>query len=160
MISNLKEIVDAPPRREMSLFDEVDRVFDTFLDRGWLRPRHDWWPEVWPEETAKWYTPRVDVVDRAEEVLVRAEVPGVEKEDLDIDVSGRLLTVSGERRWEDRREEGEYFRSEIACGAFSRTIRLPEDVEIDKAKAEFKEGILAIHLPKTHKTEYRRIVVE
>lgn len=103
--------------------------------------------------------PRVDLIDRDEEILVRAEVPGVEKNDLNVDLSGQLLTIHGERRHEEKEEEGEYFRAEIARGAFTRTIRLPEDVELEKAKAEFKDGILEIHLPKTHKTERRRIAV-
>jgi HSP20 family protein len=84
----------------------------------------------------------------------------VEKKDLTVDLSGQLLTIRGERRREEKKEEGEFFRAEIARGAFSRTIRLPEDVELGTAKAEFKEGILEIHLPKTHKTERRQITVE
>jgi HSP20 family protein len=99
------------------------------------------------------------VLDRDEEILVRAEVPGVDKKDLQVELSGPMLTIHGERRREEEEEKGEYFRSEIAHGMFSRTIRLPEEVALDKAAAEFKDGILEVHLPKTHKTERRRIEV-
>jgi HSP20 family protein len=161
MTGKRKEMVEAAPRREVSLFDEMDRVFDTMLHRGWLRPFHELWPE-WGrlEETMELRTPRVDVLDRDEEILVRAEVPGVDKKDLNVELSGQLLTIRGERRHEEKKEEGEYFRAEIARGAFTRTIHLPEGVELETAKADFKDGILEIHLPKTHKTERRRIAVE
>jgi HSP20 family protein len=161
MATKRKEMVEVVPHRELSLFDEMDRMFDTMLHRGWLRPLHELWPEFGRlEETMELRAPRVDVIDRDEEILVRAEVPGVEKKDLKVDLSGQLLIIEGERRHEEKKEEGEYFRAEIARGAFTRTIRLPEDVELEKAKAEFKDGILEIHLPKTHKTERRRITVE
>jgi len=160
MATKRNELVEAVPRRELSLLDEMDRAFDSLLHRGWLRPFREAWPELARlEETFGMGMPRVDVLDRDEEILVRAEVPGVEKKDLQVDLSGQLLTIHGERRREEKEEKGEYFRSEIAHGVFSRTIRLPEDVALDKAKAEFKDGILEVHLPKTHRTERRRIEV-
>jgi HSP20 family protein len=91
---------------------------------------------------------------------VRAEIPGVDRKDLEVDLTGHLLRIKGERRREEKTEKGEFVRSEIARGTFSRTIRLPEDLDFDKAKADFKDGILEIHLPKTHKTERRHIKVE
>lgn len=161
MTSKRKELAEVVPRRELHLFDEMDRMFDTLFHRGWLRPFREAWPE-WAraEETFDLATPRVDLIDREEEILVRAEVPGVEKKDLTIDLTGQLLTIRGERRREEKKEEGEYFRAEIARGSFSRTIRLPEEVDFEKARAEFKEGMLEVHLPKTHRTERRRIAVE
>ena len=161
MTSKRKELMEAVPRRELHLFDEMDRLFDTLFHRGWLRPFRESWPE-WAGlgETFEMAAPRVDLIDREEEVLVRAEVPGVEKKDLEVDLSGQMLTIRGERRREEKKEEGEYFRSEIAHGSFSRTLRLPEEVDFEKARAEFADGMLEIHLPKTHKTERRRIAVE
>ena len=155
------DLAETVPRREIDAFDEMDRMFDTLFHRSWLRPFRDVWPR-WSrfDETFDLGTPRVDVIDRDEEVLVRAEVPGVEKKDLEIDLTGRHLRIQGERRWEEKKEEGELVRSEIARGTFSRTIRLPEELEFDKAKADFKDGILEIHLPKTHKTERRQIKVD
>jgi HSP20 family protein len=102
----------------------------------------------------------VDVIEREDEILVRAEVPGVEKKDLHVDLTGQLLTIKGERRHEEKEEKGELFRAEIARGSFSRSIRVPEDVDFEKVKAEFKDGMLDIHLPKTHKTERRHIEVK
>lgn len=161
MTSKRKELMEAVPRRELHLFDEMDRLFDALFHRGWLRPFRESWPE-WAGlgETFEMTAPRVDLIDREDELLVRAEVPGVEKKDLEVDLSGQMLTIRGERRREEKKEEGEYFRSEIARGSFSRTLRLPEEVDFEKARAEFADGMLEIHLPKTHKTERRRIAVE
>ncbi|AFL75685.1 molecular chaperone (small heat shock protein) [Thiocystis violascens DSM 198] len=161
------ELAEAVPRREMTLFDEMDRAFDDLLTRGglrrgWLHPFRGLWPEWGGMETAFEITPMIDVIDREAEVLVRAEVPGVEKKDLEVDLAGDMLTIKGERRHEETKEEGAYFRSEIAHGRFSRTIRLPAEVAMEdvKAEAEFKDGVLEIHLPKTEKTERRRIEVQ
>ena len=155
------ELTGAVPRREVDAFDEMDRMFDTMFHRGWLRPFRDVWPQ-WAkfDETFDLGTPRVDVVDRDDEVLVRAEVPGVERKDLEVELTGRNLKIQGERRREETKEEGELVRSEISHGAFSRTVQLPEELDFDKAKADFKDGILEVHLPKTHKTERRHIEVK
>lgn len=161
MKTKRRELIEAVPRRELELFDEMDRVFDSFLERGWLRPFRELWPH-WArfEEGFDMSAPRVDVIDRDVEVLVRAEIPGVDKKDLEVDLTGANLTIKGERRREEKTEEGEFVRSEIARGAFRRAIRLPEDLDLDNAKAEFKDGILEVRLPKTHKTERRQIKVE
>jgi HSP20 family protein len=135
-------------------------MFDSFFHRGWLRPLRDAWPE-WArfDEAFALSTPRVDVLDRDDEVLVRAEVPGVDKKDLHVDLSGQMLTIRGERRREEKEEKGNYFRSEIAHGAFSRTLRLPQEVAAEQVTAEFKDGVLEVHLPKTEPTEHRKIEV-
>ena len=119
---------------------------------------------MWPEwnflgERLEPMTPHVDLVEHDEEILVRAEIPGVEKQDLKLDLSGDLLTIRGERRKEEKSEEGEVYREEIAHGTFSRTIRLPQDVDFEKTVAEFKDGMLEARLPKIHKTERRRIEI-
>ena len=155
------ELTEAVPRREIDVFDEMDRMFDTLFHRGWLRPFRDVWPHLAGfDETFELGTPRLDVIDRDDEILVRAEVPGVDKKDLKVDLTGQHLRIQGERRQEEKKEEGELVRSEIAHGTFSRTIRLSEDLDFDGAKADFKDGILEVHLPKTHKTERRQITVD
>jgi HSP20 family protein len=155
------ELTEAVPRREIDIVDEMDRMFDTLFQRGWMRPFRDVWPQ-WArfDDTFDLGTPRVDVIDRDDELLVRAEVPGVDKKDLGVDLTGQHLRIQGKRGREEKTEEGEFVRSEIARGTFSRTVRLPEDLDFDKAKADFKDGILEVHLPKIHKTERRQIKVD
>jgi HSP20 family protein len=160
MTSKRNQLIEAVPRRELSLLDEMDRIFDSLFHRGWMRPFRDVLPDMARfEEAFGVGMPRVDVLEQDDEILVRAEVPGVEKKDLHVELGGQMLTIHGERRREEKEEKGAYFRSEIAHGTFSRTIRLPEEVALDKAAAEFKDGLLEVHLPKTHKTERRRIDV-
>ena len=154
------EVTEAVPRREMTLFDEMDRLFDTMTHRGWMSPFRDLLPEWAGMERTFAITPKVDVIDREAEILVRAEVPGVKKEELQVELAGDLLTISGEHKQEETKEEGAFYRAEIARGSFSRTIRLPADVELEQAQAEFTDGVLEIHLPKTQKTERRRIDVK
>jgi len=146
---------------ELTLFDEMDRLFDTLLHRGWLRPFREMWPE-WPfgGETLGMRAPRVDLIDREEDLLVRAELPGVEKKDLEVNLTGNTLTIRAETRKEEKEKEGEYFRSEIAHGAFSRMLHLPEEIRPEEVKATFENGILEVHLPKAHKVERRKIEVK
>jgi HSP20 family protein len=103
--------------------------------------------------------PSVDVVDRDKEIVVKAEIPGMEivvkaeipgidKDDLQVSVTDRTLTIKGESRHEEESEEGDMHRREIRRGSFHRTMTLPADVDGGKAKAEFKHGMLELHLPK------------
>jgi HSP20 family protein len=104
--------------------------------------------------------PAVDVVERDEEVVVRAEVPGVEKKDVDVSITASSVTIKGETRREEKEEKGEYYRCEISRGAFSRTVSLPASVDPDKAKASFKDGILEITLPKVEKAKRRTLKLD
>lgn len=155
-----KEVAQLTPHRELSVLDEMDRMFDSFFRRGWLRSFRDMWPE-WTEleDVMDLRSPRIDLIDRDTELLVKAEIPGVKRDDLRVDLTGDRLTIRGEHRREETAEEGSYVRSEITRGAFSRTIRLPEDVNADQVKADFKDGILEVHLPKLEKTERKRIEI-
>jgi HSP20 family protein len=160
MKTKTRDIVETTPRRELSLMDDMDRMFEGFLNRGWLRPFREMWPE-WArlEEGVEVRTPRVDVINRDEEVLVKAELPGVKREDLTVELTGNLLTIRGEQHHEERKEEGDLVRTEIMRGAFSRTMTMPAGLDGEHVKAEFKDGMLEVHLPKLEKTERRRIEV-
>lgn len=160
MKTKTRDIVETTPRRELSLIDEMDRMFESFFNRGWLRPFREMWPE-WArfEEGLEFRTPRVDVINRDEEVLVRAELPGVKREDLTVELTGDVLTIRGEQHHEERKEEGDVVRAEIARGAFSRTMTMPGGLDGEHVKAEFKDGVLEVHLPKLEKTERRRIEI-
>jgi HSP20 family protein len=161
MKTKRKETTTALTRPETGFFDEMDRAFDALMHRGWLRPFRELWPEWQPFTTdVEVQMPRVDLVDREAEILVRAEVPGIDKEHLDVDLSGELLTIRGERRKEERTEEGDVYRAEIARGTFVRTLRLPAEVDAEKVEATFKDGLLEIHLPKLATTKRQRIEVK
>lgn len=104
--------------------------------------------------------PKLDVIDRDDEVLVKAEIPGVSKEDLEISLTGNIITIKGETRREEKEEKGDYYRCEISHGAFSRSVSLPVDVDESRAKTSMKDGVLEIVLPKVEKAKKRSIKVD
>ncbi len=144
--------------RGLGLFDD-DRWFEDLFSRRW-------WPgfpeaslrERWTQRHAM--MPKVDVLDQDTQIVVRAEVPGIDRENLDISVTDNLVTIRGQSRHEESKEEGAYFRREISQGAFERTVLLPSDVDADKAKATFTDGMLELTLPKVKEVRRRRIPVE
>ena len=121
------------PRRWMEGFTEP---------YGWRRP---FWPEA-GEAFEVW--PKVDVLDKKDAVVVRAEIPGIRREDLEITIAGDRLTLEAKREYEEKEEKEEYFRAEMAYGRLYRVIPLPVEVKGDEAKAEVKDGIVEIYLPK------------
>ena len=155
-----KELARKEPKGmlELNPFEDMDRMFDALFHRGWLRPFPDW--GLSGERESELRAPRVDMVDRENEILVRAELPGVEKKDLEVNLSGNTLTIKGETHREKKESEDEYYRSEIRHGSFSRTVVLPEGVTDEGGKADFKDGMLEIRLPKVQKTERRKITIE
>jgi HSP20 family protein len=139
---------------------DIERVFEDFLQRRWLHPFRREWPR-WGDLSGllEHRAPSIDIIDRAKEVLVRAEVPGIESEDLDVSIVDRTLTIKGSSRQEEKKEEEGYFHHEIRSGTFSRSILLPTDVNASKAKASFKDGVVELHLPKVRASKRHKISV-
>ena len=141
-------------------FEDMERMFEEFRPRGWLRHwRHEFpgWERLMPFEG---HTPRVDVIDRDEEVVIHAELPGVNKEDLDVSLTDDTVTIKGSSAHEEKEEKGDYYRREVSRGEFSRTVPLPCEVDDSKAKATFKDGIMELVLPKVEPAKRRTIKVE
>jgi len=155
-----QEIQKAQPARALSPFEEMDRMFDQYFRRGWMRPWRFEWPSFPEISLPEMKVPKVDVIDHENEVVVKAEVPGVEKKDLDISVSDNTVTIKGSTRHEEKEEKGDYYRHEISTGAFSRTVALPADVDGSKAKANFKDGMLELTLPKVERARRHSVKVD
>ncbi len=155
------QVPKAASARALSPFEDMEQLLENFFRRGWMRPFH-WEGPSWRNLTASLENrlPRVDVVDRAEEVVVRAEVPGVDKENLDVSLTDNTITIKGSTSHEEKEERGDYYRSEMSRGSFARTIPLPADVDGSKAKATFKDGILEVTVPKVAIAKRRTIKVE
>lgn len=155
-----KGVAPQPQARGVSAFDEVDRFMERLMDsmfsRRWLRSLRPDLP-AWPELEVR--LPNVDVVDRDEDILVRAEIPGVDKKDLEISVTDNMVNIRGESRQETREENGDFFRAEISRGGFSRTISLPHNVDGGKAHAVCKDGVLEVTLPKLERAKRHTIKV-
>jgi HSP20 family protein len=110
-------------------------------------------------EDAEW-TPAFDVSETDGELIVKAEVPGMDKKDINITVSDGMLTIKGEKKHEKKEENEHYHRVETRYGSFSRTMRLPTEVQADKVDATYKDGILNITLPKSEAVEPKKIEIK
>ena len=108
---------------------------------------------------ASW-TPSVDVHEEAQRFIVSADLPGVKPGDIEVTADKGVLTLRGERQVEQRGVEGHYSRVERVSGKFVRTFSLPENVQTDAIKAQFKDGVLELTIPKIAKAEPRRIEVQ
>jgi HSP20 family protein len=144
-------------RQDLSPLETMSRMFDEFFSAG--RPRFGlWnWPDPFPWEGGK--APAVDLVERDDEVLIRAELPGVEKDDLDVTMTETSVRIRAQSSHEHKDESGDVHRSEIFRGSFERTLPIPASVDADKAKATFRNGILELHLPKVAGTARRKLEV-
>ena len=103
--------------------------------------------------------PAVDMFENEDKIVIKAELPGVDKKDISVDVKDRVLTLSGERNYDHEVKEENYYRRERAHGKFKRAFNLPADVDPDKIKADFKDGVLKIELPKPEAQKPKRISI-
>jgi HSP20 family protein len=124
---------------------EFNRMFDDFFSSvfdetpGLLAHRRDMKGD---------FLPSVDVREKAKAVIVTAELPGVDEEDIDVRIEDDTLIIRGEKREEHETEEGGWYHSERVYGSFVRTVPLPAEVDVDRAEAKFRKGVLKITLPK------------
>lgn len=147
--------------RRLEPLQDLERWLETIPTRGWLSPLRWEWPTLGGAAQAlEQRVPHVDVIDRDSEVLVRAEVPGIGKKDLEVSVADDTVTIRGMSRREEKEEKGDYYRCEISRGAFARTVTLPAEVQADSAKATFKDGVLELVLPKAKASRRRTIPID
>ena len=104
--------------------------------------------------------PCVDVIDRDDNILVKAELPGVDKNDINISIANNVLTLEATMSKEEKEEKAEYYRQEICRGSYQRSIALPAAVKEDEAKATFQNGVLELTIPKMEKTKRSTIKIE
>jgi len=134
-----------------SLKREMDRLFDDFL--GLRRGSAEDSGLAWA------FAPAVDIYEKGDEIVVKANIPGVNKDDIKVSVVGNTLTIRGEKKQEEEVKEENYYCLERASGAFSRTITLPNDVEGEKTKANYKDGVLELRIPKHERAKAKEIKI-
>jgi HSP20 family protein len=106
------------------------------------------------------WSPRIDVSETETAVIVKAEVPGLDKDDIEVSVCGDALTIRGEKKDERKESKGNYRLLERRYGTFQRTVSLPTGIDAEKVDAEFKNGVLSITLPKTEETRTKKIEIK
>ena len=142
--------IEAPRKRPAAhLWSEIDDLFERFVgEKGGLGLA-----------TTKKFQPAFDFSETDSEFIIKAEVPGIDPHDVDISLSGDLLTIKGEKK-EEKEESGDGFRrTERSFGSFSRTIRLPGEVREEGVKAEYKHGVLDLRLPKAESAKRRSVKI-
>lgn len=155
-----KGIAPWQPFSEMARWErEMDGVFDDFFGKR-LRPL--WGERWWPSRDLSVAPPALDLYEDQDEIVAKVELPGLEKDDIEIQVSDGLLTIKGEKKREEEIEDKNYYRLERSHGSFSRTVNLPAEVQGEKARASFKNGVLEIRLPKSEEAKKKetRVKVE
>lgn len=145
----MAELVRWEPFREMmSLREAMDRLFEeSFLRPGWF----GW-------ETGTGVLP-VDIYETDDQVVVKAAVPGVKPEDIDVTLTGDVLTIKGEFKAEEKSEKRNYLRQERRYGSFCRQLTVPAGINADKVKATFEHGVLTLEMPKAEAARAKSIKV-
>jgi HSP20 family protein len=128
---------------------EMNRMFDNVFGRG---PQSQAMERVW--------APAVDMYETKEDLVVKAELPGVSEKDIHLSVNGDMLSLKGERRWEHETTHEGVYRMERWYGKFERTLPLPFPVEAGKVKANYREGVLTVSLPKAEQIRPRDIKID
>ena len=159
-----KETEFLAPRRPFEAISRMEQDMERMFHEFWRRPFLNLWEpgRWWPSKALSLQTPAVDVYEDKDDVVVKAEVPGLSKEDLEVDLTESTLTIKGEKKKEEEIKENNYYRSERSSGSFTRTFELPAEVKTDQAKASFKDGILEIRVPKTEeaKKKLRKVKID
>ena len=139
---------DLTKRDKFPLFSSLQEDMNKMLDNLWRK-----------SSFGMGWSPNIDIAETDNNVIVKAEVPGLDPKDIDISISGNTLTIKGEKKEEKEQKDKFYHRIERSYGSFKRTIDLPVSVAIDKVEAKGNNGILEITLPKMEKAKTKKISV-
>lgn len=136
------------PARALSPFEQMERQFEEFFRRPFSMLGQPWWPARGIFETEE-MAPSVDIFEEGDDIVLKAELPGMGKKDVSVNLTDHIITISGEKKKEEKTEEKNFYRLERSYGSFSRSFELPADVKADQVKAKFHDGLLEVRLPKT-----------
>ena len=140
-----------PTREMMTLREAMDRLFDDAFTRPFSLTR---------EGGSTWSSPAIDMYQTDNDVVVKADLPGIKADEVQINVNGDVLTIKGETKQQDEKKDKSWHIREHRRGAFERSIRLPSGVIADRANADFDNGVLTITLPKSEEVKPRTITIK
>ena len=153
--------IGRPPLPMVHALEEVERLVDRLMARSWMTPLGWRWP-LWNgfEEALEGVrTPRLDIIDRDQDMLIHVEMPGIERKDIEVSLLNSTLQIRSLLQHTDREHRPNYYRSEIVQGNFSRTLALPPGVDSSRISATLKDGILEIVLPKEPQARRRSVEI-
>ena len=155
----LKELVMRERTRHLPPLYDIERWFE----EAWKKPFSLFSPSIWPDmRTVERYeiSPNVDIFEEGNEIVMNADLPGLKKEDIKIDLSENILTITGEKKRKEKFEREDYYRYERAFGSFIRRFELPHDMDVEKIKANFEDGVLELRIPiKEAEKKHKKIVI-
>ncbi len=157
-----KDVAKVKALKACSPFGDVERLwFDEFLREPFSLPTPSWWRRL-SSSAWKGVVPSVDIFDEGDDVVIKAELPGVRKEDIHTSITNNIITISGEKKYDGEMEKKHYYRVERCYGSFIRSFHLPLEVKADEATAKFENGILEIRIPRTEeaKKKEKKIPIE
>jgi HSP20 family protein len=144
----------------MRELEGLERRMENMFDRFFVERL----PSLWEMERPLWrgegWIPAVESRMENGNMIVKADLPGVDPKDVSISVTGNQLTIAGERKHEEKKEEKDYFYQEVQYGKFSRTMTLPDGVDADKIKANYKDGVLQVTMPAPKASASKKIQIE
>ena len=151
-----KRVIDV--KRTAPLARSMEEFFEDFPPRRWMETFEPlgW---QWPMGIDLERSFRVDILDYDKELIVRAELPGVEKDDIEVTIAGDRLTIEAEREFEEEETKESFYRHELGYGELRRTIALPVEIDAQHIEAELKDGILKVVLPKVQAAERHTVKV-
>jgi HSP20 family protein len=156
-----KESKAVTPRRSIMDLGRWERDMDRMMEDFFGRRTRPWWPERWFRgDELERRVPLVDVFEDKDEIVVKAEIPGMDKDNIEVNLTDHTLTIKGEKKKEEEIKEENYYRAERSYGSFIRTVELPAEVHTDKVKANFKNGVLEVRMPKTEAAKAKEIKVK
>ena len=161
MAEKVRELVKAEPRRWFPPFEGMEREFANFLRRPLSVLEPTWWPRLRTLEVEE-VRPTADIFEEGNDVVVKTELAGMKKEDIDVKVTENMITISGEKKKEEKVEKDNYYRLERTYGSFKHAYSLPCEVQTDKANAHFKDGVLEVRIPKTEEArkKEKKVMIE
>ena len=153
-----KSLVSRRRQEPLNLIRQMTSELDRMFDEPWTLFR---WPsaEVASPDAPIW-APKVDVVTKDNKLVTRVDLPGMKKEDVQVEVEDGFLTLSGERKKETKEEKDSFYREEREYGSFCRSVPLPKGVKADEVKATFTKGVLEVHLPKAKEAKGMKIEIK
>ena len=149
-----KQEQNVVPLRTSNMLEEFEHMFENFFPQGWLKPFEG------RRELQFENLPKVDVIDRDDTIIVKAALPGVAKEDLEVSTTPNTVTIRGTTRKETKEEKDEYYRCEISRSDYLRTVALPAAVDETKVKAKFRDGMLELKCPKLESSKRHSVKIE
>ena len=140
----------SPAKEMITLQDRINRFFDDSFFRAGFRE---------DDNALSTWNPMVDIYDDNDKIVIKAELPGVEKKDISIDMKDRILTLKGERSVDKEAKEDSYYRRERSFGRFERAFTMPTGLNPDKIKADYRDGVLKIEVPKPEEEKPKQITI-